>query len=115
MQQLPRRSRRPHALAAGTKDVAVTGTGFGTDVSALHVTVGGADCAASAVSDTTISCTLDGFTAGPHPVQVLIEGVGLLLAVGGGLGYFLLGAPLGVPLAKSPPNQSPDREQARLS
>jgi len=49
----------------------LSGTGFGTDSSAISVLVGGVSCPVSAITDTEIQCTLGEREGGAAAIQVI--------------------------------------------
>jgi hypothetical protein len=57
--------------------VTISGTNFGTDASQISITFGTAPCDITAISDTSISCTLGAGTTGTHVVSLLHAQTGL--------------------------------------
>lgn len=66
----------------GASTITITGTLFGTISDSVKVTLGTEVCFVETVTDTTISCTVNGLPAGAQLVKVKIIGAGNALNAG---------------------------------
>ena len=64
-------------LSAGGQGTAITISGTGFDLSNNEVTVGGADCAVTLHSSTSLECTMSVGPNGPQSVSVRVPSKGL--------------------------------------
>jgi hypothetical protein len=60
----------PSTISAAPTAISIVGTGFGTVQADVSVTIGGATCVISSVTDTTIECTAGDVPAGTHIPKV---------------------------------------------
>ena len=59
------------------ENVTLTGTLFGSDMSSIEVVIGGEPCLVlEVVNETSLTCQLGGNFAGPHSVELTVQGVG---------------------------------------
>lgn len=65
------------STATGLQEIAIDGTGFGSAVNSVRVSVGGVACSVTTLSDARLVCRLpDAAPAGSWPVVVDVEGKG---------------------------------------
>ncbi|XP_052060298.1 fibrocystin-L-like isoform X3 [Mytilus californianus] len=61
---------------SGSTTLTISGTNFGTDTSAVSVTIGGEVCSVSAVTGTSITCTVPSAPVGDQTVNVNVASLG---------------------------------------
>lgn len=61
---------------SGSTTLTVSGTNFGTDTSAISVTIGGEVCSVSAATDTSLTCTVPSAPVGDQSVNVNVASLG---------------------------------------
>ncbi|XP_071946075.1 fibrocystin-L-like [Antedon mediterranea] len=67
----------PSSISGSSSTVTFTGSGFGTDVGDISVTIGDINCDVDTVSDTQITCNIGYVPFGTKPVSVKLDGSGL--------------------------------------
>ena len=70
------RRRLSGATGTAATTLTISGSGFGSEVAAVRVTVGGTPCNVTAVTDTQVTCSASSYTAGKNLVKVYVGGVG---------------------------------------
>ncbi|XP_076438726.1 fibrocystin-L-like isoform X2 [Babylonia areolata] len=70
----------PSTISSPSTTLTLTGSGFGSSTADVTVTLGGAACSVSGVSDTQIVCSTVHVPAGDHVPQVTVTGQGLASA-----------------------------------
>lgn len=66
----------PDSVSGSSTMLTIVGTLFGTTSSGVTVTIGGAPCTVSSVTDTQIQCTVGTVPVGSQDVSVVVDGVG---------------------------------------
>ena len=65
------------SVSGTDNEVAITGSGFSTDVSDYVIRVGDLSCDVTAASETSVTCSLEAGSAGVYDVTVVIKSLGM--------------------------------------
>ena len=52
----------------------MSGESFGTNLTKIHISIGGQNCESQTVADTSITCILNKLNLGQHDITVKVDG-----------------------------------------